>query len=285
LAFIERLPLAVRVPLRELLARNAPQVLYAIRSWRQRRRLRKQWGDFHARMQLCLFGTGPITVLHGPFKGMLYTSAIVHGPSVCKWLGSYEEELHPIMAQILAEGYANVLNAGSAEGYYAVGIARANPTTKVRSFDVDPWARKQQARMAQLNSVRNLVVNGACTLESLSFLAEHGVLICDIEGHELQLLDPRICPPLTRGDVLAEIHDVGTLSANDALKIIVERFETSHEIQIVERRPRDLGFYHDVVCAGRLAVEDVEAGLDEHRAGNQAWVWMRSRQRSGTITK
>jgi hypothetical protein len=278
LTIIERLPLPVRATIRGLLAEHAPQALYAIRSWRQRRRLKRQLGNFHTRMQLSLFGPDPITVLHGPFKGMFYIDSLVHGPIVCKWLGSYEEELHPVIASILTGGYATVVNAGSAEGYYAVGIARANPGAEVHSFDVDPWARAQQIRLAKLNGVRNLVVGGACRRESLSLLARHGrsLLICDIEGQELQLLQPRICPALAACDVLTEVHDVESLSAADVADAIARRFQDTHEIQVVEPRARDLGFYCDNVCAGRLTLEDLEASIDEHRRGTQKWLWMRA---------
>jgi hypothetical protein len=278
---IKRLPADLRAATRRTLARHAPQVLWTVRAWRFRRRLRRQFGSFQDRMQAKLYGEAPIKVLHGPFRGLSYVNDIVHGQVVCRWLGSYEEELHGIVETILTSPYAMIVNVGSAEGYYTVGLARAKPMTEVISFELDPWGRAQQRKLALLNRVENLRIGSWCSPETLATLAQRGpgALICDIEGAELQLLDPVVCPGLSGYDLLVEIHGVDDLPCCEVLAEMIRRFRASHRLEIVRQRSRDLAFYRDAVCDGRLTLEEVRDCLDEHR-GDQVWLWMRSAGRS-----
>ena len=64
-------------------------------------------------------------VLTGPFVGMRYPASFVprllfHGPYQ---VGSFEHELHPAIGEIADSRPATVVNVGSAEGYYSVGMA------------------------------------------------------------------------------------------------------------------------------------------------------------------
>ena len=98
------------------------------------------------------------TVLSGPFEGMKYGSVIsqcsLHYP---KLLGSYESELHPWIQQVRDCTYEIVVDVGAAEGYYAVGIARLMPATKVIAYELDPGAREQLKKLASLNGLSRQV--------------------------------------------------------------------------------------------------------------------------------
>lgn len=74
-----------------------------------------------------------LVVQGGPFQGLQYVPSIVESALavpralgsalIPKLLGCYEAELQGVLAQILATPYQDILDIGSAEGYYAVGLA------------------------------------------------------------------------------------------------------------------------------------------------------------------
>ena len=69
-------------------------------------------------------------------------------------VGSFELELHPAVERIVAERPATVVNVGSAEGYYAVGLAMRLAGARVVGFELDPALRAAAAaaRRAQRRS-------------------------------------------------------------------------------------------------------------------------------------
>src|SRR3954451_18937011 len=68
-----------------------------------------------------------LQVAHGPFAGMEYLPGLEasSGDLVAKLLGTYERELHPVIEGWIAQPPAHMIDIGSAEGYYAVGLTRA----------------------------------------------------------------------------------------------------------------------------------------------------------------
>ena len=86
-------------------------------------------------------------VVAGPFAGMTYPPDSAEGYFVPKLLGCYEQELHPALAQFCQGRPGTVLNIGCAEGYYAVGLARALPNVTIYAWDIAPNAREKTARM------------------------------------------------------------------------------------------------------------------------------------------
>src|SRR4051794_23892795 len=66
-----------------------------------------------------------LEVRHGPLAGMFYLPGLeaTSGDLVAKLLGAYEEELHRVLERWIASGAGTVIDVGSAEGYYAVGLA------------------------------------------------------------------------------------------------------------------------------------------------------------------
>jgi len=66
---------------------------------------------------------GEYRVLHGPYKGMLYTK---HGSSISLncLLGSYEMEVWPVIESLKSANYDLIVDVGCAEGYHACGMAK-----------------------------------------------------------------------------------------------------------------------------------------------------------------
>jgi hypothetical protein len=168
----------------------------------------------------------------GPFAGLqcLLQPARHFQPPML--LGSYESELHDVIADIARRPYEKVLNIGCGEGYYAVGLARLLPGAQVHAFDVDPVCQKVCVNVAQANGCADrVVVSGGCTLAELERLAANNTLVvCDCEGAELELLDPQQVPQLSRCDFLIECHEF----LNPAITpVLTERFHKTHHVKYI----------------------------------------------------
>lgn len=213
---------------------------------------------------------GP-TVLGGPFAGMRFVTAVTEGCYLPKLLGSYEQELHGHLAAALERGYDHVLNIGSAEGYYAVGLARRLPRARIHAYDSDPRAQRTVAALARLNGVaERLSVGGSFAGEAFERFADgHALLLCDIEGGEADLLDPERWPALRRLDIVVELHDVlrPGLSAE-----IVGRFRDSHDVTLVPQALCDWPLPAEPFA--RLGSLDRLLAVWEWRSGPTPWAVM-----------
>jgi hypothetical protein len=125
-------------------------------------------------------------VKHGPFKGLKYPDFQSHGSAIFpKILGSYEQELHPVLERICSKSYSVILDIGSAEGYYAVGLALRFADTPVYAYDINEAANAACATMALLNNVsEKVIIENGCTPKTLTeFPFEgRGLIISDCEG-------------------------------------------------------------------------------------------------------
>lgn len=216
-------------------------------------------------------------VLEGPFAGMRYFSGLVWGPMTPKWAGTYEKEIQPWIQELLANPPVRVVDVGCAEGYYAVGVARALPGVPVHSFDIDRSSRRQLRRLARLNDVQDqIVIRGWCSHETLQNLASDGgfFLIVDIEGGEWSLLDPDLCPVLRHTAMIVELHAWQGQPVQETARELRARFQSSHHITEAQSEPRRPG---DSAAISRLGfARDVEeALLNEHRGYAQTWLLLR----------
>lgn len=182
-----------------------------------------------------------LEVLRGPLTGLRYLPELqTSGDLVAKLVGTYEQELHAALEGWISAAPATIVDVGSAEGTYAVGLALAIPRARVLAFDIDPAARALCGAMAELNGVADRVrVQGACTHDVLNGLPPDDVgLFLDCEGCELQLLRPDLVPALRRWPIIVELHDFVDASITAT---IVERFSPTHDVQLVEGTGRDPG--------------------------------------------
>ena len=197
------------------------------------------------------------------------------GPITPKWLGSYELELHVIIETIIVSHYTVIIDVGCAEGYYAVGLAHRIPTVQVFAYDTDFISRRQTQRLAHLNGVgRRVNVLSYCSNAEISKRSgENTLLICDIEGFERALLNPKECLTLLQIDILVEVHE-GNFSPS-TYDLLMARFSCSHRIKVVHATDRQIWV--------QSAIKDPQLGEDrtllleaanEHRANGQTWLWM-----------
>ena len=261
---------------KRFLASNYPQILFTYKAAVMRRRFKAEFSARQANSRTSLFATGLPEVLDGPFAGMKYLDEIVWGPIEGKWIGVYERELHSILADALKKPYAAIIDVGSAEGYYAVGLARARPDVRVISYDVDPWSRKQQARLAGLNQVSNLDIRTFCDHSALEAdLSSRSLLICDAEGYEYTLLDLARVPALATTDILVEVHDDLTLDLNieAGVRLLLARTSSTHRQRVLSCTPRIVDDVSTIV-RGKVSDAELLTMIDEHRSPAQKWLWL-----------
>jgi len=172
-------------------------------------------------------------VIDGPFQGMRYINRANCSALTPKLLGTYERELHPFIEEIIARRHAHVIDVGSAEGYYAVGLALSMPESHIHAYDTDEDARRNLAALADLNGVTGRIsINRECSFETFErFRGSSFAVICDIEGAERHLLDPAAAPVLAECDILVEIHDgMASTAIHDSLR---NHFSETHELRFV----------------------------------------------------
>jgi 2-polyprenyl-3-methyl-5-hydroxy-6-metoxy-1,4-benzoquinol methylase len=201
-----------------------------------------QQGRRRAEISNALYQAQHGSVLSGPFAGMtmLPEASWGDGDLAPKLLGCYEAELHPAIAKAIARAPKSVVNIGCAEGYYAIGLARALPSSRVYAFDTSAAAQQICSRAAAANQVASRAnVGGTCTPATLREIIskdDRTLLVVDCEGAELQLLDPREVPGIQACDVIVECHDFINSSITSTLR---QRFAATHDVELVSEGPRN----------------------------------------------
>lgn len=208
--------------------------------------------------------------MSGPFAGMRLVDPTT-GSHIPKRLGCYEAELHALVESWA--GYDRIIDIGCGEGWYVVGLARRMPDADIWGFDISADAQEACAAMARLNGV-DVHVGGEVTAEQLNELITGATLvIVDIEGAEVDILDPTAVPRLRDADVLVELHDFLRPGATD---VMLKRFP-DHAHRFIEQVPRDPA--HFPTLEG-LSAEDRRRALSESRPDDQKWLWLSSSHRS-----
>lgn len=215
----------------------------------------------------------------GPFVGMYYLSQVgrgelLHGSAFFpKLLGTYEAELHDVIAQFATKSYTTVVNVGCGEGYYAVGLARMLQQAHIYAFDIDQQCQEWCTKIAHLNSVAERVtIAGQCNLEQLRTLTtQSALLVVDCEGNELDLLQPDVLPGLRLCDILVEFHDfINPIISHT----ICERFAATHDITIINSKERNpVGN----PALRSLSVYKQHLAVDEFRPTKMQWAFMRAK--------
>ncbi len=207
-------------------------------------------------------------VLSGPFAGMIYDVRASEGSRTARLIGCYEASLIPVIETIIARAYPLVIDVGSAEGYYAVGLARRMPRTRVLARDENAKAQDLCAALAKTNSVQ-VEIGGR--MDHADFAVCRGqptVLICDIEGGEGELLDPVAAPGLLHADILVEVHEG---MRPGLLALLQARFAATHKITRLDRRLDDSAM---PPWADGLSDLDRLLLLWEWRSTPTPWLWM-----------
>ena len=175
-----------------------------------------------------------LTVRHGAFRGMKYPEGkSVGSVLIPKLLGSYEQELHPLLARLAARDYSEIVDIGCAEGYYAIGLGRMFPKAKIFAYDTNLEAIRLCRLMAEKNGVVDRLITGAfcdaATLQALP-LTRRALVVSDCEGYEKHLFTSETARKLAAHDVLIEVHDAVDIQISSRLRAA---FKETHQLEVV----------------------------------------------------
>lgn len=206
----------------------------------------------------------------GPFAGMKILPN--YRPSdnpLGKLLGLYESELHPAIVQVIDLEPDVILNVGSGEGFYGIGLALATQAPAIL-VDTDDSVFDMAQKNAELNGIYSITQTSDSSLEnfqkSLSEYQRPHVFM-DCEGFEEQLLDPVAVPALRKSSVIVESHDC--FRPGITLRLI-DRFINSHEIEVINQGAKNP--YQDIV----YDLDDFDKMLlcVESRPSTATWLFM-----------
>jgi hypothetical protein len=234
--------------------------LQAIRSRRHQMRLLKREGLIDAAARY--IERNGSTVKHGPFAGTIYSlDSALSRHSIPKLLGTYEQELHGIIRMIEQRKYDLVIDIGSAEGYYAIGLARLL-RTKVEAYDPEPIERSYCERAAERNNVSSLVATRAMFRKSdiHTYRNLRVLCICDCEGFEAELFDAKTVIAVAKWDLLIELHGRTTEQ--------LPRLDWPHKTSTISSTTRKETYAELDGCGDPIRL------LSEWRyAAGQTWLW------------
>ena len=220
------------------------------------------------------------TVVAGPYKGMKYfghdTIPIVDRHPTTRFIGSFEQEIHPWIESLVSEGVQRIVHIGGGPGYHAVGLALRLPMSKSIVFDTLIPARRAISALARQNNVHERIeVRGYCGTEGMRDIDLTGALVfCDCGGTEFCILDPTLYPGLRLATMLVETHDAFDNRITPALR---KRFGATHRIDLKSAVTRDPAKYPFLA---ELAPSSAQVALDEDRCVTpegraQTWALLR----------
>jgi len=174
-----------------------------------------------------------LVVQDGPFKGLKYVDFVSFTSTILpKLLGTYESEIYPDLEDLLKnESYDEILNIGSADGYYAIGLAQRCPKATVYCFDVNPQSLKFVRKMAALNGTKNVELKGLFTDEHFKdYLKGKSLIVCDVDGYEDDLFNEDVIPLIQYSDIIIETHDYVVAHTT---QMLVDRLAKTHNIKVI----------------------------------------------------
>jgi hypothetical protein len=153
------------------------------------------------------------------------------------------------------------------------------PELRVSVFERLEQGREAIARLANMNHVASrLTVLGSCDPAALRATLKETqatALISDVEGYEVDLLDPVLVPELADITMLVEVHDA---KMPNCTQRVIEKFEATHRVQHVSQQKRLIKDYPYRDVASVLFPSLVERyGVTEVRNVGNAWVWLEPR--------
>ncbi len=207
----------------------------------------------------------------GPFQGMRYVQRALSSALLPKLLGTYENELHPALEKLLETSYEAVVDIGSAEGYYAVGLARRLAEATVYGYDMDPDARAMCGELAVRNGVADrVVIRDQFTPDHLAELpGERFLVVCDVDGYETELFKPELAHHWAGADLIVELHDCFGLPCRDQVTACLA---PSHDLEVIPSGVKTFPPGVDI----QLPEDDRRLTVDELRPP-QAWLIARPR--------
>ncbi len=178
--------------------------------------VRADWLENHrGRLSEIVFRRCAGMVRHGPFAGMklLKDASWGAGDQGSMLLGFYEKEVSESLLEV-PECYKTFVDIGAGNGYYGVGLIRADKFSQALCFELTEYGRRTIRRLAALNAVvEKVTVFGAAEENFVDLIQDHGatldecVFLIDIEGAEFSILSRDVFRNLKDSIIIIEQHD------------------------------------------------------------------------------
>ncbi|MHB8634893.1 MAG: hypothetical protein ACYC96_00300 [Fimbriimonadaceae bacterium] len=192
-----------------------------------------------------------------------------------KMLGCYELEIADFVRESCDAAPDVVVDIGSAEGYYAVGVALRVPLARVYTFDTSKVAHILTRRLAKLNGVDDRInVRDLCDFAALVDVLGSStapLVICDCEGCEVDLMDPAQALPLRRARLIVESH------SPEITTVLQTRLAETHHVRNVRQEPRIMPEH----LASRMTAVEWSRASNEVRGPGQSWLLCVPRSNAG----
>ncbi len=215
-----------------------------------------------------------LKVQNGVFEGMEYPSLDFKADLLYpKLVGSYEEELHAQIEKLCEIEYAEIINIGCAEGYYAVGMAMKMPNTKVYAYDTSELEQNLCREMARLNGVEDrVIIGGEITPEDLGKRKFEGrtLIVCDCEGAEKFLFTRQNIDNLSGCDFLIEMHDLFDITISTYLTKLLQGTHNMDFVKSIDAIEKAKTYAYDI--SKGLTLEEKKALFGENREAIMEWM-------------
>lgn len=210
-------------------------------------------------------------VVDGPFKGMKILSEYSwgDGDTASKLLGLYESELFGCIEHVIAKNPDLILNVGSAEGYYGIGLAIRTDSQTVL-IDTEKRAIDICRENARINNINKVHFINESTIEVLkSYLVNYNTpfILMDCEGFEEDLLDVDKLPELSKTFILVESHDCIRSGLTNKL---LDKFKNTHNCHVIKQGSKNP--YIDII--DDLCDYDKMILCCEVRPSTMYWIYM-----------
>jgi hypothetical protein len=209
-------------------------------------------------------------VLNGYFKGMEYPfTKSLTSSYFPKIIGSYEFELNNVWETIFSRKFSTYIDIGCAEGYYAVGMGRKNPDSKILAFDTNSEAITLCKELAAKNNVNNIIYGSSINAVELGNVCNEQkdcFILCDVDGYEKYLFNSENINSFRNTTLLIETHDLFDIEITGYLKSV---FNATHELTIIKSiddiekaYTYGFGMNYDLLtkkilfCEGRMAIQE-----------------------------
>jgi hypothetical protein len=180
-------------------------------------------------------------VQYGAFKGMRLNpmanvSQASHG---LKIFGLYES---PIINQLVewcpVETFVDI---GAGDGYYPVGMLRANLIKRAICFEATEAGRNAIKQNAELNGVAEKIqIFGKADegfldiIKGLSLKSDQTLILCDIEGGEFDLIKRSLIEYLSGARFIIELHEALITSDKESLReTLLSAFPENYQKRII----------------------------------------------------
>ncbi len=203
--------------------------------WKRRRIGKRLYNDFGGKVR------------YGAFIGIQLPKKLIWAKNDMSsiLIGFYEKQVIDWIAARELH-FSTLIDIGSADGLYLAGILKAGLADTAVGFESSKRGRDSSRQILAINNVHDrAVVMGTANSESLCTVLdarmsnnmEFSLLLCDIEGGEIDLFDSQTVLRLQNYFIVIELHE--WCYSNEKLMELRALFKTTHEVDFLHPAGRN----------------------------------------------